>query len=211
VTAPPPPPGWYPDGQGGTRWWDGQRWTEQAQRGTPGANDGLRPDIAAAAAKMRTKIGGKREIKRLVEHLWEGESVRLIVSGQYGNGIGILVATDRRLFFLKDGVMSKTSEDFPYSKVTSIQWSSGMLMGTITIFASGNKAEIKNVDKVGGKDIVDNVRGLLAQASAAPSAPQPPPVAARSTDQLAQLVQMHRSGALTDEEFTAAKARQLGL
>lgn len=21
-----PPPGWYPDGQGGTRWWDGQQW-----------------------------------------------------------------------------------------------------------------------------------------------------------------------------------------
>jgi hypothetical protein len=26
--APPlVPPGWYPDGQGATRWWDGQRWT----------------------------------------------------------------------------------------------------------------------------------------------------------------------------------------
>lgn len=25
----PPPPGWYPDGAGSTRWWDGSRWTEQ--------------------------------------------------------------------------------------------------------------------------------------------------------------------------------------
>ncbi|MCS7484057.1 superinfection immunity protein [Umezawaea endophytica] len=23
----PPPPGWYPDGTGGTRYWDGTRWT----------------------------------------------------------------------------------------------------------------------------------------------------------------------------------------
>lgn len=23
--------GWYPDGSGSTRWWDGQRWTDQVQ------------------------------------------------------------------------------------------------------------------------------------------------------------------------------------
>jgi hypothetical protein len=24
-------PGWYPDGQGNTRWWDGRQWTQQIQ------------------------------------------------------------------------------------------------------------------------------------------------------------------------------------
>jgi uncharacterized protein YxjI len=33
VTQPPPPPGWYPDpaGRGGSRWWNGQGWTEHLQ------------------------------------------------------------------------------------------------------------------------------------------------------------------------------------
>jgi uncharacterized protein YxjI len=46
VTQPPPPPAWYPDpaGSGGSRWWDGQRWGEQAQQVPP-----LPPPAAAPA------------------------------------------------------------------------------------------------------------------------------------------------------------------
>jgi uncharacterized protein YxjI len=37
VTQPPPPPGWYSDPAGGpgTRWWDGQGWTDHIQQPTP--------------------------------------------------------------------------------------------------------------------------------------------------------------------------------
>lgn len=34
---PTTPAGWYPDGQGGQRWWDGTRWTEHTQPGAPQA------------------------------------------------------------------------------------------------------------------------------------------------------------------------------
>jgi len=39
VTQPPPPAGWYPDPSGtpGTRWWDGQGWTEHVQPAAPPA------------------------------------------------------------------------------------------------------------------------------------------------------------------------------
>lgn len=34
---PTTPPGWYPDGQGGQRWWDGSQWTEHTQPPEGGA------------------------------------------------------------------------------------------------------------------------------------------------------------------------------
>ena len=49
----------------------------------------------------------------------------------------------------------------------------------------------------------------------APMAPPPPPVAAAPVDptveKISQLAQLHASGALTDEEFAAAKAQALGI
>ncbi len=77
--------------------------------------------------------------------------------------------TDRRLLFVQDGVMSKSTEDFPYSKLSSVQWNSGMLLGTLTVFASGNRAEIKNMQKDDGKEMADALRaavGLTRSASA---------------------------------------------
>jgi len=52
------------------------------------------------------------------------------------------------------------------------------------------------------------------QEYAAPApvpAPAPAPAGGDTTEQLAQLAQLHTSGALSDEEFTAAKAKLLGL
>ena len=42
---PSTPPGWYPDGQGGQRWWDGSQWTEHTQ---PPAGDAPADPVAPA-------------------------------------------------------------------------------------------------------------------------------------------------------------------
>ena len=168
----------------------------------------LRPDIQAAKGKMSTKLGGGREIKKLVEHLWEGEQVLRMTTGAYGKGTGLVVMTDRRLMFVQDGIMSKTTEDFPYSKISSVSWNSGLALGTIVVFASGNKAEIKNVAKGDGKAIVDALRERLADTPAgAPvaAAPAAPDVMA----QLKQLGELKDAGILSTEEFDAKKTELL--
>jgi len=177
------------------------------------ANDtDLRADIAAAKAKMRVKLGAGREIKRLTNYLWEGETVDQMTTGTYGKGTGLIVLTDRRLLFVQDGIASQTSEDFPLDKVSSVQWMSGMLMGKIAIFASGNKSEITNVGKDDGKEIVDKIRHLLsAPREQTPPAPvASPSVAADPIEQLKRLGELRDAGVLTPEEFDAKKTDLLG-
>lgn len=178
------------------------------------ADDELREDIAAAKNKMRVKFGAGREIKRLESYLWDGETVQRMTTGTYGKGTGLVVLTDRRLLFVQDGVMSKTTEDFPMDKVSSVQWTSGMLTGDIVIFASGNKSEIKTVNKDDGKEIVDLIRHRLSappqSPPAAPQAAAPPPAAAADPiEQLKRLGELRDAGIVTDAEFEAKKAELL--
>jgi uncharacterized membrane protein YebE (DUF533 family) len=53
-----------------------------------------------------------------------------------------------------------------------------------------------------------------AQAAAPPPSQTPPPSESEdssTTEKINELVQLHASGALTDEEFAAAKAKALGI
>ncbi|GGW99668.1 PH domain-containing protein [Streptomyces lomondensis] len=173
----------------------------------------VRPDIDAAAEKLSSSFGAKREIQRLPEVLWEGETVEMLAAGVYGRGNGLLAMTNQRLVFYFHGVMSQQVEDFPYSRISSVQWSGGMLMGTLTVFASGNKAEIKQVPKDQGKALADHLR-MKISGSAAPVAPaQAAPAAASPAGdiaaRLATLDQLRAAGAITDAEYQDRRTKIL--
>ncbi|MEU6819677.1 PH domain-containing protein [Streptomyces atriruber] len=166
----------------------------------------VRPDIDAAAAKLQSALGSKREIQRLPEVLWEGEIVEALATGVYGKGNGLVAMTNQRLIFFKHGMLSQQVEDFAYAKISSVQWSGGMLMGTLTVFASGNKAEIKQMAKDQGKALADALRARLAGSAVGASAavtPQaaPAPAGGDVASRLATLDQLRAAGAITDEEY----------
>ncbi len=76
------------------------------------------------------------------------EKVENIIQGFYNNGNGILVATNKRLIFVDKGLLFGLKvEDFPYDKITTIQYETGILFGKLTIFTSSNKAVIEQVVK----------------------------------------------------------------
>jgi hypothetical protein len=198
------------------KWYPPEQHPSNQQGAAPsgGMAEELRPDIKRAKNLMSFRLGSNREVKRLADYLWDNERVDRMVNARYGGGVGLLVLTNRRLLFLKDGVMKQTHEDFPLDKVSSVQWSSGLTLGKLTIFASGNKAEVDQVQKKDGKDFVDHVRERIASGSETRQAASEPAATATSpasvADELKKLAELRDSGVLTDDEFAAQKARLLG-
>lgn len=71
----------------------------------------------------------------------------------------------------------------------------------------GRKAEAQQQAESDQDDRIDN---LEQQQAPAPAAAAPAAAAPSLLDQLNQLSALHEQGALTDNEFTAAKAKLLG-
>lgn len=161
---------------------------------------------------------GKKELKELPNILWEDELPEKVVQGFYKNGNGILVCTNSRLIFINKGLMSLKVEDFPLKNISSIQYETGILMGKITIFASGNRADIGNIEKAYVRNFAEYVRAKISDSnkSSEPSQPTQPMTNTRASDdeiiaQLERLAVLKEKGILTDEELATQKARILGM
>lgn len=204
------PAGWYqdPETPSQDRYWDGNAWTNNTQPSsdTQGEQRGRwRDDIQAAADRMPSTFTYKRDLNHLASELWEGETVDQIVGGSYGNGSGLLVLTDRRLLFFHKGLASATSEDFPLDQISSVEFKSGIALAQITVYASNQKATVKNLDKNAAKAIADTIRARISRgARQAPAAAPAPAVSA--ADQLLKLKALHDAGVLTEAEYQAKSA-----
>nr|WP_263077370.1 PH domain-containing protein [Moraxella nasicaprae] len=150
--------------------------------------------------------------------LWENELPEMAIQGLYKNGNGILVCTNSRLIFVHKGLISLKVEDFPLKSISSIQYETGILLGKLTIFASGNRAEIGNVDKNFVRIFAEYVRSKIsgdAKQEKPSETPQETRQASAKDDeiivQLECLAILKEKGILTDDEFVAQKARILGL
>jgi len=160
------------------------------------------------------KFFGRREIKELPKILWEDELPERVVQGLYNNSNGILVATNKRLIFIDKGIFSLKVEDFPYDKMSSIQYRVGLLWGEIIIFTSGNKAEIKQVLKGSVRDFADYVRARITSPIQHASVPVGQVSQSNTEDvvtQLEKLAKLKEQGILTEEEFQAKKKQLLGI
>jgi hypothetical protein len=87
-------------------------------------------------------------------------------------------------------------------------------LGTVA-YQSGKRHEQQEAINDQAQDAYAATQQLPPQQQEYDAEPAPAPVAAPAggdtTEQLAQLAQLHSSGALSDEEFTAAKAKLLGI
>ncbi|MFJ7072127.1 PH domain-containing protein [Streptomyces sp. NPDC098781] len=164
---------------------------------------GLMARINAVASRVFS-FGVRREVRRLPEVLLEGETVEMLATGSYGRGNGLLAMTDQRLVFYSHGVLSQKVEDFPYSRISSVQWSGGLLMGTLSVIASGDRTEIGQVPREQGKALADLLGQRLSATAAGRSEVRPAPVlgsADHIAARLGTLDQLRAAGAITDHEY----------
>lgn len=163
-------------------------------------------------------FGAGREIKHLAALLNPDEFVLDVLQGRYSDQEGLLVRTTTRLIFFVKGFTSSKVEEFALDKVTSVEYTAGLVLADVTVFASGNKAEIKNTMKIHTKVFVNGLRRQLEAGKHEAPAATPAAALAPADSQgggtlveLERLASLKERGFLSDEEFTAAKRKILGL
>lgn len=158
----------------------------------------------------------KKEVAHLPEVIQPGEIIRAIASGMYDNNTWLVVATTQRVLFLDKGMFAGLKQlSLPLDQIQAVAHTVGMMLGEVTISTAGAAWTIKSMTP---KDtaakfaaIVEQLVQWVKQQNRQPVVAAPAPAAPDPLAQLERLAQLRQSGALTDVEFTAAKAKLLGL
>lgn len=220
------PAGWYPDGQGVTRWWDGTAWTEHTQEAGPKKGSVLKERASQAASRFSSAA-----VNIPIDALWSAVGKPLS-----GIGAGKYWLDDHHLYFER-GTLRTDSQQVPISQVmdvdvkqTMAQKARGVFTLTVRIQRSTEIETVLMEDIPDGREAQRIINGAahaararLQQAqntmryegthpAAAPAPPAPAtPAASSSGDdliaQIAKLGDLHAQGILSAEEFAAAKQR----
>lgn len=152
----------------------------------------------------------RHEINELPRILADDEKIETLVMGQYTGwkDQGLVVATNRRIIFVNKDVgflKNKLSvEDFPYDKITSVQYNTGVLYGKVTIHASGNRAEVDKIAANLAREFAEYIRAKISASKEAV-----PSVSGAATDdpvqRLQQLKTMLDSGLISQVEYDAKR------
>lgn len=173
--------------------------------------DEIKSDLMSI--KDGKSISKMSEVKELPRILRASETVLDAIRGQYKDKWnGLLLATNERLLFISQStfIKSLSMEDFPLSKISSIEFEQGFVFGTITIYTSGNKAQIKKADKDYCITFCEHVRNLIHEHSSN----NINNVNTKNNEddliaKLERLANLKAQGMLTDEEFILAKKKLL--
>lgn len=151
-------------------------------------------------------IFARKEIHALPDILSVDERIVYLVEGRNKNTQHhiILVATDRRLMFVdKEFMYGLTVEDYSYTKISSIQYETAMMLASIDIQVSDDLVEIDGVGKYEAKLFCEKVRFFMSHPKEYIQHISEPSL----LDQLEQLGRLKENGILSEEEFNEQKKK----
>lgn len=233
--------GWYDDGSGRQRWWDGSAWTEHfGDQQTPATT--AKPKLGAAAAAQAASFGKKMTAKHDLsadeDAIWSAVGKPLT-----GIGAGRYKLTAEYLIF-EVGTLSSKGQQIRTREIFDVDSSQTMAqkargVGNITLWArratGDEKVTLQDIPNFReGVNLINRISDEarhsqqlrertthstvnyagqphpVAAPVAAP-APSPPGVGVDLNVELEKLATFKAQGILTDEEFSAAKRKLLGL
>ena len=161
----------------------------------------------------------KKALANIDEILHDGEkvittlrTVLAVSNSSNANPTGLLALTGERVIFAGTVRRMLTLVTHPLTDIRSIEFERGVVASFLRL-GTGDAADPTGTtfrpDPGRGQRFVEAVTDAVARAGAAPPATHP--AAPLSTaDELAKIADLHDRGALTDDEFAAAKAKILG-
>ncbi|MFJ3214305.1 SHOCT domain-containing protein [Kitasatospora sp. NPDC086801] len=173
-------------------------------------------DTAFKVAGNNSQANQAEAVRTVEAAVIDGENPVASTAGRHPDHFrkGVLVLTTHRLLFLKDG---KPPVPVPLTAVTDATVARTKLNGDVlTVVALTGSHRFEDVAKA---DVfAEQVRAAARLARKAASTARPAAEAAPADlsagdqllGQLERLAALHASGALTDEEFSRAKARLIG-
>lgn len=119
---------------------------------------GLRPDIVAALRSLPVTTKEMPHVEALGHHLLDDEVVIVIAAALHEHSKGIVTLTDRRLLFTSEGTRRSVSRELPLSRIHSVDWSAGWILGDATISVDGRRVQFTSFDKKRGWPLVRMLR-----------------------------------------------------
>lgn len=224
---------WYPDpAQRGydMRYFDGAKWTAHVSKGGQQSSDPAGVEAAAAAESrgwnpLKPSAAARESVKGAMTGLVASKgsqaiaaegAILQVVSREEGRNSRVTLYPDRieRVKEKAFGSLSRARQDTevtPIRSVSSVQAKKAGLRTNVIVYASGNTIEFRLGHDEAQRFKDSLMKLVLAAASPAPAAPAAAPVAAGPslTQQLKELGELRDSGVLTEEEFSAQKAKLL--
>ena len=104
----------------------------------------------------------KSEMRMLPQALQAGETPICAIYGSYSINFGLLVATDKRIFFLSKTFRTVETESFRYEDLSEVEWDTGFMGGNVTFRAHGKAYKVTQPEK---KDVRYFARYLKARVA----------------------------------------------
>ncbi|MCW2812335.1 MAG: hypothetical protein JWP61_2793 [Friedmanniella sp.] len=157
---------------------------------------GLRPDVLAAAQTMVSDQRTDQQLARLGASLTDQETVLRMVDGRYDNERGLLVLTDRRIFFRGRRSEGPVALSVPLPEVHTVEGKTHKVIGTVVLTCPDGTYTIDDILGNQGETLAAEARQVLSGTVSAP----PDPI-----EELLRLRALRDSGSLSAADFEARK------